>query len=76
MRKSEIEIGKSYSNGKGRIRKVVAFGPEFKLYEGQECQENMQYEIVKDGTKANRTAGKKGVMTLASFASGVKEAVE
>lgn len=31
MKKSEIAVGKSYSNGKGRIRKVVGIGPQYKL---------------------------------------------
>lgn len=37
MKKSEVKIGGIYSNGKGRIRKVVDIGPQYKLYDEQEC---------------------------------------
>lgn len=72
MKKSDIVIGEIYSNGKGRERKVIGIGPEFKFYDGQECTENMRYEIVKDGTKANLSKGKQCNMTLASFSSWAK----
>ena len=35
MKKSEIKIGHIYSNGKGRLRKVIDIGPQYKLYDGQ-----------------------------------------
>lgn len=76
MKKSEIEIGKMYSNGRGRVRKVVDIGPKYKLYEGQESTENLRYEVVRDGTKKNRTAGEQHNMTLAAFAFCAKESVE
>ena len=41
-------------------------GPQYKLYDGQESAENLRYEIVRDGSKANRTAGQQGNMTLAA----------
>ena len=47
-----------------------------KLYDGQGCDENMRYEIVRDGNKKNRTAGEQHNMSLASFASWCKEEVE
>lgn len=73
MKKSEIKPGVSYSNGKGKIRKVLDFGPQYKLYNSQFCTENLQYEIVNDGTKKNRTKGEKHNMTLVAFASWAKE---
>ena len=42
MKKSEIKIGHIYSNGKGRLRKVIDIGPQYKLYDGQRCDENMR----------------------------------
>lgn len=75
MKKSEIKIGKAYSNGKGRIRKVVDMGPQYKLYDSQECTDNLRYEVVNDGSKKNRTADEQGNMTLAAFASWAKEEV-
>ena len=35
MKKSEIKIGHIYSNGKGRLRKVVDIGPQYKFYASQ-----------------------------------------
>ena len=73
MKRNEIKIGQLSSNGKGRIRKVVDMGPQYKLYDAQECTDNLRYEIVNDGSKKNRTAGEQGNMTLAAFASWAKE---
>ena len=75
MKKCEVKIGGIYSNGKGRIRKVVDIGPQYKLYDEQECLENLRYEIVYDGSKNNRTAGEQGNMTVASFAAWAKERI-
>lgn len=76
MKKSEVKIGGIYSNGKGRIRKVVDIGPQYKLYDEQECLENLRYEIVHDGSKNNCTAGEQGNMTVASFAAWAKERIQ
>ena len=73
MKKNEIQIGASYTNGKGRIRKVIGIGPQYKFYDGQVCTENLRYEVVNDGSKNNRTAGGQGNMTVASFAAWAKE---
>jgi len=75
MKKSEIKVGEVYTNGKGRTRKVVDFGPQYVLYEGQACTENLQYEVVHDGSKKNRTAGERHNMTLSAFASWAKSFV-
>lgn len=76
MRKSEITLGGVYSNGKGRIRKVVAEGAEYVLYDSQEETDNLRYEIINDGSKNNRTAGQQANITRSSFASWAKEKVE
>lgn len=76
MKKSEIKVGCVYSNGRGRARRVVDIGPQYKLYDGQESTENLRYEIVRDGSKTNRTAGQQQNMTLAAFASWAKEFFE
>ena len=75
MKKNEIQIGASYSNGKGRIRKVIDMGPQYKFYEGQESTENLRYEIIHDGTKKNRAAGEQSNITVASFAAWAKEKI-
>lgn len=76
MKKSEIKIGKTYSNGRGRARKVIDMGPQYKLYAGQIDTDTLLYEIVKDGTKGNLKAGHRGNTSVASFASWAKEAVD
>lgn len=75
MKKSDIVIGQMYSNGKGRIRKVIDFGPQYKLYDAQECTEALRYEIVQDGSKKNRTAGQQSNMTISAFAAWAKEVI-
>lgn len=51
MRKDEIVVGATYTNGKeGRhagTRRVIAAGPEYKLYPGQEELDCLAYAIVK-----------------------------
>lgn len=76
MKISEIQVGSTYSNGKGRTRKIIDRGPQYILYPGQVCRDNLQYEIVNDGTKANRTAGDKSNITVQAFASWAKERVD
>lgn len=75
MKMNEIKVGFSYSNGKGRIRRVIAMGPQYKLFDGQMCAENLRYVVVSDGTKKSRTAGEESNMTVASFARWAKEQV-
>lgn len=75
MKKSEIVVGKTYSNGKGRIRKIVAAGPEYKSYDIQTDTDNLRYEIVNDGTKKNRTAGEQSNITRTAFAAWAKSIV-
>ena len=72
MKTNEIHIGHTYSNGKGRARKVVDMGAQYKLYDGQSETNNLLYEIVNDGSKSNRTAGQTHVMTVPAFASWSK----
>ena len=75
MRKSDIHEGACYSNGKGRIRKVLAMGPQYKYYRSAECSENLRYEVIQDGTKSNAKFGEMENISLTSFASWAKERV-
>ena len=77
MKKSDIMIGLCYTNGKGRVRKVLdrTQDGKYKLYDGQMDTGCVLYEIVNDGSKNNLTAGKTGVMPAASFASWAKSEV-
>ena len=74
MKKKDLKVGAYYSNGKGRVRRVIASG-DYKLYPCQADHDCLEYEIVTDGTKKNNTKGKKGRMTRASFAIWAKEEV-
>ncbi len=49
----------------GRVKEITK-------YDGQECTDNLQYEVVQDGTKENITAGVRKNMTIAAFASWAK----
>lgn len=72
MKKSEIEIGGMYSNGKGRVRRIIEEGP-FKLYSGQTDTDCVKYVTVKAGNKRNLQ--RESAMTRASFATWAKERV-
>lgn len=73
MKKAEIQVGCTYSNGKGRIRKVIAEGAEYVLYKGQYETDNIRYEVLHDGSKMNRSKGEQGNITRSSFAAWAKE---
>lgn len=75
MKKSEIKIGAVYSNGKGRERKVIDRG-DYPLYTGQGDHDCILYEVVKDGSKKNLSAGQRGNMTATSFANWAKKEVQ
>lgn len=69
MKKTEIKIGACYINKSGRvIRKVLDRG-DYPMYDGQDDHDCILYEIVRDGTKSNSTAGKTYSMTATSFAA-------
>lgn len=76
MKKHEIVVGKSYSNGKGRIRKVIAEGPQYVYYGGQGDRDCIRYETIADGRRVGSEVGKRSNMTRASFAEWAKEASE
>lgn len=75
MKKTELLKGHIYSNGRGRMRKIIDIGPQYKSYDEQDCAENLRYEIVHDGSKANATKGHQHNMTLAAFSIWAKEDV-
>lgn len=72
MKKSEIVVGGVYSNGKGRVRKVVAEGEKYVLYPGQYDRDCVRYEILDDGSgkKPNTYIAN---ASRASFAAWAKE---
>jgi len=72
MKKSEIVLGHTYTNGKGRIRKVIAEGAEYRCSDFALDYDCIRYEVVDDGTKKNRTAGQQFNMTRRAFAQWAK----
>jgi len=78
MKKSEIAVGGVYTNKKGAVRKVIGMGPEFKLYDGQEDEECLQYELLKGKknpySKGTSESGNQiQNCTVTAFASWAKE---
>jgi hypothetical protein len=78
MKKSEIVIGGVYANKKGAVRKVIGMGPEFKLEEGQEDGECLQYEILQGkhfpyAKGLSESGNQINNCTLTAFASWAKE---
>lgn len=76
MKKSEIKIGHIYSNGKGRLRKVIDIGPQYKLYDGQRCDENMRIRGHQRRKQGEQNCRRTAQHDLAAFASWCKEEVE
>ncbi|WP_049869577.1 hypothetical protein [Paenibacillus sp. D9] len=75
MKKTEIEVGKVYHNGKeGRWyieREVLAAGPEYKSYPSQMETDCLQYRVVnKGGTKGAWMAENCTRASLAGWAKG------
>lgn len=75
MRQKDIFVGGVYSNGNGRVRKVIGIGPEYKFYESAQSKLGVRYEVIRDGSKGNSTAGSQFNMSLPSFASWAKECI-
>ncbi len=76
MKKSEIKIGSSYTNGKGSIRKVIDAGEQFSLYPGQAETDNIRYLLVSRNIKTgngSNVVGQEYNCTRVSFATWAKE---
>lgn len=75
MKKGQIHVGKTYHNGKqGRFyaeRKVIAAGPEYILYSGQEDLDCLRYLQVKGNNQ-----GVCSNTTRTSFANWAKGEAE
>ena len=72
MKKKEIQIGAVYGNGKGRYRRVLAIGNQYKLYPTQMDDHTLQYETLQNPTQRN---GPRGNITVAGFAQWAKEKI-
>lgn len=81
MRTADIQVGKTYTNGKGRYRKVTDRGAQFKLYPEQSDDDCVRYEEYEK--RGNYLSPKYrgqmpawGNMTRNSFAKWAKEEVK
>lgn len=75
MKKSEIEAGATYTDGKGSVRKVLATGSQFVLYPGQACTDNLRYRLLAK-VRGPFEVGQEYNSTRASFASWAKFRVQ
>lgn len=71
MKKSEIKLGKAYTDNSGNIREIVGVGP-YLLYNGQANSDCVRYKIL---TKrlGPYAVGSERNCTRQSFASWAKE---
>ncbi len=46
MKKSEIQVGRKYTDGKGNVREVTAEGRQFSLFSSQEDSDCLQYKLI------------------------------
>lgn len=70
MKQSDIVINGVYSNGKGRVRRVVDKGPQYKSQSCSNCNW-LQYRVT-----AGPNLQHVGNMTVARFANWAKERIE
>ena len=77
MKKSDLVVGRTYSNGRGRKRKLVArdYSGKYRSWERQSDQDCVEYIVVDDGTKKNLTRGERRTMTATAFAAWAKREV-
>jgi hypothetical protein len=75
MRKEDVIVGKTYTDGKGNVRKVLAAGPEFVLYPTQIEKDNLRYQITAKKSGPYRFGDLRN-STRVSFANWAKEEVE
>jgi len=74
MKKSEIEVGKYYSDKKGGVRLVIAVGRKYVLYPGQAETDNLRYRLI-EKKKGPYPVGSECNSTRTSFAAWAKEIV-
>jgi len=84
MKRSDIKVGMTYTNGKGRFRKVLAIGSS-QRFAGQKdchCVEFYPTRVLRNGREVADTqaqdwdGGPNGHNTLKSFASWAKSTRE
>ena len=46
MKKAFLVKGRRYTDGKGSVREILDFGPQYVLYGGQIDGDNLQYKLI------------------------------
>lgn len=73
MKKSEIKLGRVFTDGKGNVREIVGVGP-YLLYDGQQNTDCVRYKIITK-KRGPHSVGAERNSTRISFASWAKELV-
>jgi len=82
MKRSDLRVGATYSDGKKGLRRIVAFGRQYKLYDSQEETDCLLYAVVAGATRSvgmrGRTAAGEPLYhsTATSFAAWAKACAE
>jgi hypothetical protein len=74
MKRDLIIPGKSYTDGKGGVRRVVDIGPQYKLYERQIATDCLRFKVVAK-KRGPLILGSEYNCTRLSFAAWAKEEV-
>lgn len=76
MKKSEIAVGRVYTDNKGGLRQVLAEGPQYKLYEGVNDLDCLRYKALAwKGPLASASENAESNSTRVSFAAWAKAEV-
>lgn len=71
MKKSEIHVGRFYTEGRGGLRQVLAEGPQYKMYPGVSDDDCLRYKAVRS-SGGPVAAGTEANITRVSFAAWAK----
>ena len=71
MRRQQIQLDRSYTDGKGNVRLVIGVGEQYKLYPSQQDCDNLRYRVVKKW-RGPHMVGDEHNSTRASFAKWAK----
>jgi hypothetical protein len=75
MKKSEITTGKTYTDKKGNVRRVIAEGVDYILYPGQKETDNLCYRLIAKA-RGPGIIGWEYNSTRASFAAWAKAEIK
>lgn len=71
MKKSEIQVGKAYADGKGGVRLVLAEGSDYRLYPNQMEHDCLRYQLVEKRRGPDKVGSVRNC-TRANFAAWAK----